>query len=240
MGLTGTTANTTDNSANNTNNNHHYPTLPTISAKISPAQIQVLQSTATGSHPTLANHQPLSHTFEPSGDNNGNSSSSSGPSVNLPLNSSELRFTENIVTLPPAFGKLLSNLKVNPGTATVSASETANMDPQQQQQQSSSGADSKVRLPVCCFLRLMDDTVTELLRERERKRNSSELFCCDVAFHSGNLGPLYNYHSWQCTIIVLRCMTLCTCVSVCVCVCVASAKLIDRVWRTSNTHSISL
>lgn len=148
MGLTGTTANTTDNSANNTTNNHHYPTLPTISAKISPAQIQVLQSTATGSHPTLANHQPLSYTFEPSGDNNGNSSSSSGPSVNLPSNSSELRFTENIVTLPPAFGKLLSNLKVKPGTATVSASETANMDPQQQQQQSSSGADSKVRLLV--------------------------------------------------------------------------------------------
>lgn len=149
MGLSGTTASNNNDQNGNTANRHPTP-MPTISAKVSPAQIQVLHSTATGSHPTLAPHQYTSHTLEAaSGDNNNSSGGGGGgPPVNLPLHTSQLRFTENIVTLPPAFGNLLSNL-VKPGAATVSASETAsNMD---QQQQNTATENSKVRMALFCW-----------------------------------------------------------------------------------------
>ena len=95
---------------------------PSISARVSPAQIEVLQATITGSHPAVSKPQQQ-HGL--GGDQ---------PNSKLPLNVNELHFTDNIATAGvPVFGNLMNNLA---GVTTVPANQEVPSGDNDQQSQS--------------------------------------------------------------------------------------------------------
>lgn len=89
--------------------------MPSITAKVSPAQIQVLHSTLIESHPGTNEHQRQVN----------------GPK--LPSHVNELKFTETIRTVGvPVFGNMVNSIKS--GTATISISEEQSTSNQEQKQ----------------------------------------------------------------------------------------------------------